>query len=786
MEKIYRRAKTNIYVAHQDIITFFLGVFGFFLGRVVVFQTISPLAIAFLCIFCFRGARFYVTMLFVALGLFTKSSEIYFLKYVMCMGFVMVSHYIFGKNKLLSKGENILSQALIGGFSILVAGLIVSALNHFSLFYALLALLEGVMTFSLAYVLKKSITVFDVKAKKKMITNEDLLSLGILAGGILAGAADVYIGSISLMYLFLTVVILVVAYKASATVAAVSGLLFGFCLLLAGFCNTEFVVILSMAGLVAGSFHTMGKFYLTAGFALGGVIVAFYMDKSILTMELLFSVILGSILFLLVPRNLYLYATNTLNSGIDNTDAYMFRVKEVTTDKLLGFSRAFKKLSGTFSNLSYKKKGLDQKDVAKLIDDVASRICSNCNMKVYCWENNFYNTYQTVFSILAACEKKGYIELSDIPNDFKDTCIDVVNFADVTNRLFEFYKTNLMWHNKIVDSRELVAKQLTGVSDIIENIAKELTIELEFKEDFEKKIADELLKNKIETDSVIVLKNREGRYEVSIKHSACYGKRCCTKEIAPIVSKILSKKMNRNYFECNIVKEGAKSVCKLKLIEEQQFRISTGKASAPKTDSNVSGDSYTMLEIDNGQFLVALSDGMGSGSGARQQSTTAIELFEDFIQTGFEKDMAINMINSVLVLKSNEENFSTLDICTIDLYTGLCEFVKIGAASTFIVHNNKVEMIKSSSLPVGILNTVDVEVNRKKLNESDMIIMMTDGVMDSKEEYVQKELWIMEALQEFECNNPQDMADYILNEAKKNSAPVVKDDMTVLVTRLWN
>lgn len=787
MEKTLAKSSHVKYiVTYQDFLNLLAAILSFFIGRVVVFQTLNPLAIAFLSNFYFKGVRYYIVLTFVGLGLLTKASEINLLKYIVCLLLMSSSNYILQRSRLFSKKADSLTGAVVGGFSILLSGLLISALNNFSVFFALLALLEGIMTFSLAYVLKKSTGFFQAASKKRTITNEELLSLAILSGGVVAGAADVYVANISLMVLFLTILILTVAYKSSAAVAAVSGLLFALLLLLSDFCNVEFVVILSVAGLAAGSLSGMGKAYTALGFILSGTLAAFYLDKGLLNMELLFSVLLGSAVFLIVPNKLYITVNQMLNSGIDNTDEYISRVREVTTNKLTGFSRAFKKLSKTFGNISYKKKSLDQRDVSKLIDDVAARACSNCNLKAYCWENNFYNTYQTIFSILAACEKKGRIDVEDIPVAFKEACINVVNFADVTNRLFEIYKLNLVWHNRIVQSRELVCEQLYGVSSIIDNIADELDIELKFKDDLEKKLADELLKNKIDVDSVIVLENKHGRYEVSIKHKECGRKKFCVKELLPIVNKVLGRKMDRDSFECNTIKQGRDSICKLRLIEQQKFRVTTGKAAAVKTDSPVSGDSYTVMTLSDGRFLMALSDGMGSGDPAREQSAATLELFEDFIETGFEKDTAINMINSVLVLKSNEESFATLDICTVDLYSGVAEFAKIGAASAFLVHNGKIEVIKSTSLPVGILNNVDIEINRKKLNEKDLIIMVTDGVIDSKKDILSKELWMMEILQSLDSGAPQDIADYILDEAKKNNSGVVRDDMTVLVSRVWN
>lgn len=158
---------------------------------------------------------------------------------------------------------------------------------------------------------------------------------------------------------------------------------------------------------------------------------------------------------------------------------------------------------------------------------------------------------------------------------------------------------------------------------------------------------------------------------------------------------------------------------------------------------------------------------------------------EEFLESGFDKDISIKLINSVLVLKSLDESFSTLDMCVIDLYDAYAEFIKIGAVATFIKKDKIIDTIHSTSLPVGIFNNVDMEISKRKLKENDLIVMITDGVIDSNENLVEKEKWVENILKNYKGGTPQEIANYILKKAKENSGDYVKDDMTVLVAKLW-
>ncbi len=783
MEKAIAKPKSspmggNIFLSRKDIAYATISIFGFFLGRVVFFQVLNPIAIGFLANFFSNGFLFYFIVGFTTIGLATKLGGLYLVKYLLCIILCCCTNLYFAQKRYT---PNIIIKSTVGAVAVIVSGIAFALMNSFSLYFVLMALLEGVLTFTLTYVLKKATLVVAGTKKRKLLGSEEIISIAILMGAIISGAADIYIGSVSLKMFMATVVILIVSFKGGCSLGAMGGMLLGLMLYITGFSDIYSAIIFSLCGIFAGIFKERGKMATIAGFIVGGGISVFYLTPYMLNIELLFSVVSGVILFLLMPDYFYFNVNSSINPVMDNAEEYILRVKEISTNKLNSFANAFGKLSQRFSNLSEKRSNLDQKDISKLIDDIATKACGSCGMKVYCWQTNFYDTYQTIFSILGACEKKGKIEISDIPNSFKDNCVNLSKFTEISNKLFEFNKINLVWHNRIIESRELVSQQLSGVSNLIKNLSNELDLYINFKEDLEESIIAELNKNKVEVDTLIVLENKLGKYEVTISHKPCYGKKNCSKDIVSIVSKVLGKKMKKSDSEC-IIKKG---VCRMRIVEEQKYRVTSGVARLTKSSSRESGDSYSFMEFKNGQCLLALSDGMGSGNRAREESAAAIELLEDFIESGFEKEMAIRMINSALVLKSTEDSFSTLDICSINLYTAEAEFVKIGASTTFLLRNGVVQVIKSTSLPIGILNDVDLEVSTRKLKHNDMIIMVTDGVTEVSDTYVDKGAWIIDALNSFKGINPQDIADYILAEAENQCNGVIKDDMTVLVARIW-
>ena len=186
------------------------------------------------------------------------------------------------------------------------------------------------------------------------------------------------------------------------------------------------------------------------------------------------------------------------------------------------------------------------------------------------------------------------------------------------------------------------------------------------------------------------------------------------------------------------------------------------------------------IRLKDGKYLIAISDGMGSGEDAKKSSTKSLRLLENLLLSGFDKKSSIDLINTSLI-NQNNEIFATLDIAIIDLYMGTIEFIKSGACPTYIKNRKKVQIIKSNSLPAGVIGETDIQTFEKDIDSGDILVMCSDGILDSNIEYKNKELWIKYLLEDIETNNTQKIADLVINEAVDNNYGVPKDDMSIMV-----
>ena len=159
-----------------------------------------------------------------------------------------------------------------------------------------------------------------------------------------------------------------------------------------------------------------------------------------------------------------------------------------------------------------------------------------------------------------------------------------------------------------------------------------------------------------------------------------------------------------------------------------------------------------------------------------------VELAQQLLETGFSARSALKMVNTVLMLTGGEQHPATIDLCCIDLHTGVLEAMKLGAAATFILNGNGVEILEAGEVPAGILGTVEPVLLSRKLWDGDRVILVTDGVLEAcpgedKEESLQ------EYIEGMEVRSVQEMAEEILDFACQEEEP--RDDMLVMVGGIW-
>ncbi len=212
---------------------------------------------------------------------------------------------------------------------------------------------------------------------------------------------------------------------------------------------------------------------------------------------------------------------------------------------------------------------------------------------------------------------------------------------------------------------------------------------------------------------------------------------------------------------------------------EPRYRAEVIVRQEPKDGNAVCGDTVIHFGIGS-RYFVILCDGMGAGDAARSESRLTARLFAEFLKAGFEKETAVNMINSALALKADQESFSTVDLLEINLENGTAEFLKIGSAQSFLKTKGNIEVISSKALPVGILESIEVSSEEREIKTGDMILMVSDGIGEAGSGVLKND-WIKKLLM-MEKRSDEELLNLLVCGAKSRVRH--DDDMTGVIVRI--
>lgn len=338
-----------------------------------------------------------------------------------------------------------------------------------------------------------------------------------------------------------------------------------------------------------------------------------------------------------------------------------------------------------------------------------------------------------------------------------------------------------LWQKKLYESRGLLADHLKEMAHIMSDVARETYQYHPIGERKYRQVAHCLKDVGILLKNFMILENEDGHLTMSLMMKTQAQEAITLEDVADLISVAMNVRVRASEHTPLFM---AKEWNVYYFLEEPTFHILTGFAKATKETEKISGDNYSFCEIEQGRVIAVLSDGMGSGEKACEESGRVIEMMERLIEAGFRKEAAVQIINGALAAGEQEQNMSTLDICELNLYTGACEFMKIGAACTYIKREHLVDRLSARNLPLGVFQQIEPETMHRQLQDGDYIIMLSDGVLDALEQGIGEEIF-PELLGKISQTNPGEIARQILNYCLHQSKGKIRDDMTVLVIGMW-
>lgn len=338
-----------------------------------------------------------------------------------------------------------------------------------------------------------------------------------------------------------------------------------------------------------------------------------------------------------------------------------------------------------------------------------------------------------------------------------------------------------LWQKKMSENKGLLAGHLKEMAYIMSDVAQETYRYHPVGERKYRKVSHYLRESGILLNHFLILENEDGHLELSLVMKTLKRENILMEDVADLLSVAMNTRICVSRKETMFM---AKEWNTYHFMEEPCYHILTGFAKAVKETEKISGDNYSFSEPEQGRMTAILSDGMGSGEKACEESGKVIEMMERLLEAGFRKEAAIQVINGALAAGEQEQHMSTLDLCEMNLYTGACDFAKVGAACTYIKREHLVDRLSARNLPLGVFQQIEPEIMHRQLQDGDYVIMLSDGIPDALEQGIGEEI-LPEVIGRIEHTNPGEIANQILSYCIHQSRGQIRDDMTVLVIGIW-
>lgn len=440
------------------------------------------------------------------------------------------------------------------------------------------------------------------------------------------------------------------------------------------------------------------------------------------------------------------------------------------------YAESVKKLLALSEKAGEEKENVRQTDLEFLYKTLRDDVCVKCPRYRICFGENIEKTTKEIGAVWKQTFSQNRVDGRMASEEFRKSCVFFQAFMEEIEWMHRLFYQNNYWKKRQEELRKLMRRQIASQYTLLCDCSHQMLHSVNVRGAKRHQMKYLLLRH-----GFWLLDAREyvgggGDLEVCVEvRSAGPGK-------AAHITKVLTAVYKKTFF-CRQtdgwIKRGTNY---LTFVEEGCFHVLFGKKHCSKQGENICGDTFSFAGNNRNRAVMVLSDGMGVGAGAYDNSRRLLETFEAMMEAGIHEEYALEMLHNSMCLRGDEE-FSTLDISVISLRTGTVKILKAGGTATFIKHGDSVERICGRSLPPGCLPGQEFDIKYKKLYDGDMIVMVSDGMLDF--ETLPDISFSMEnVLEKIKTKNAQVFANELM-EAVPVPPDGHDDDRTVLVAAVW-
>ena len=723
--------------------------------------------------------------------------------------FMALSIFVLPKINEETEQKSVMPHLLVATFLVQIIKILFGPILIYDI---LSAIFLTIITCIFYKIFKSSISVIKDSKTKKAFAIEEVIGTSLLIAIAVAAFKDLSIFGYSIRNILSVLIVLILGWQNGVLVGATSGVTIGVVIAIIQRGDPIQIAAFAISGMIAGLLNKVGKIGVIVGFLLGNIILSYAANGNTHSVIMVQEILIAAIGLLAMPKNIKIniedfvsdikYLPKAPDNRLEQKEDMVYKLNNVS-DAISEMANTYKEAAATVLEENEVEYGKNKEIFVTELENNISDLKDNVLYDDLVDEES--PIIDDIFKLLtekSEISQKELLKIFENHNNyilgFDDSEIshklmdEIDKMVKAINASYRVSKINFIWKKKMVENKEAMVTQLDGISKTISNLAENITSQNSTNKENDEK--EELLnileQKKVDVKELNIKKEKDGKIEIGIYISPCedYNSKeleieeCLSDKIKQVITKFYKQEFDVQIVDCSIQK--ANDICYFRYISKNKFRLQIGLAKATKDGSPVSGDTTLKMKLEDGKQVIAISDGMGSGPNARKSSRIAVQMLKRLLKSGFNKETSLDMINSSMCLNSEDDSYATLDIAIFDLYEGNVEFIKNGASPTYIKDRRFVDIIKNITLPAGILNNIELKISDREIDENEILVMCSDGIVESNAEYENKELWLKHLLEQMETENVQKMADIILSEAIDNNYGTPKDDMTVIVCKV--
>ena len=620
---------------------------------------------------------------------------------------------------------------------------------------------------------------------KKVFTAEELIASILIISLASLAFNGVTIFSLNISNIIIILLIMILGWQNGVLVGATAGAAIGLTTCLVDNTSLIQMFMFAISGILSGALNRFGKIGVIVGFILGNAILTYWMRGATTIIIYIREIFIASIGLLFIPKTIKINLEDIYGKDkmIDN-----MKDNRLEEGKQEDISQRLKNISDMFSNFIEDQ---SNKEIEKT--NIEQELLENLNQSK---KNMFFDLITDVNTgiskdICVTLIKNDILLDTDLISILKEhntyifeqdirTQEDIREIVKIANKTLKVVQTNTIKAQERKKNIEAFNEEIKSVTKVIDKCVDDINNTDNKFSSKENEIELILCSKGIDVSNCEIKQIENKKYIIELKLSfenIQLRERNTITGIANDISKVIGKKI---VFQRERIDEDSKEY-KQVYSNEDKYILQVASGRITKDGSNVSGDCSLQIKLADSKYLLAIADGMGSGEKAREYSKLTLRLIKQLLSAGFNKEESIKLINSRLSLIGETERFSTLDITILDLFAGKIEILKNGACDTYIKNGNNISKIVSKSMPLGIVNSVEIQSQTITAKDGEMIVMCSDGIVDSRDD---GGIWLEEFLKGADTSNVQKLADLILAEALDNNSGLAQDDMTVIISKI--